>query len=125
MTTYLFAPSPTAPFQFQPTLDGEVYHVVVTWNLFGQRYYVNVMTTSGALVYVAGNRLSASTLAELLRRAGSIRAMELDINPAWVQLAYAGAPGAPLTAGIPGTHRPANQYQQGWTRDFVTVLAAR
>lgn len=50
MTTYLFAPSPTAPFQFQPTLDGEVYHVVVTWNLFGQRYYVNVMTTSGALV---------------------------------------------------------------------------
>ena len=50
--------------------------------------------------------------------------MELDINPAWEQIAVAPSPGAPLTAGIPGQHRPANQYQLGWTRDFVTVLAA-
>jgi hypothetical protein len=29
-----------------------------------------------------------------------------------------------LVAGIPGQNRPGNQYQVGWTRDFVTVLAA-
>jgi hypothetical protein len=48
--------------------------------------------------------------------------MELDINPQWVQLAVAVRPGGPLIAGIPGQHRPANQYLLGWTRDFITVL---
>lgn len=52
MTTYTaFTPTASAPFQFQPTFDGAVYTVIVTWNLFGQRYYVNVYTLSGTLVY--------------------------------------------------------------------------
>lgn len=51
MTTYInFNPSPNEPFQFQPTLDGQVYSVIVTWNLFGQRYYVNIYTLDNALV---------------------------------------------------------------------------
>lgn len=40
-----------APFQFQPTLDNAVYTVTVTWNVFGSRYYVNIKTVQGALVY--------------------------------------------------------------------------
>lgn len=51
MTTFTnFAPSPQTPFQFQPTLDGQAYTVVVTWNLFGQRYYVNIYDLGGVLV---------------------------------------------------------------------------
>lgn len=51
MTTYAFSPSPTAPFQFQPTLDGATYNCVVTWNIFGNRYYVNCYNLSGTLVF--------------------------------------------------------------------------
>jgi hypothetical protein len=80
--------------------------------------------SSGNLIYAGSMSALPSDMANALISAGTVTGMELDINPAWVQLAYAAAPGAPLTAGIPGTHRPANQYQQGWTRDFVTVLAA-
>lgn len=48
MTTLVnFQPSPDAPFQFQPTLDGTVYNVIVTWNPFGLRYYINIYTLSG------------------------------------------------------------------------------
>jgi len=36
-----FTPSVKANFQFQGTLDGAVYAFVCTWNLAGQRYYVN------------------------------------------------------------------------------------
>ena len=52
MTTYIdFVPSQSAPFQFQPTLDGQVYTGIVTWNLFGQRYYLNLYTLGGVLVF--------------------------------------------------------------------------
>ena len=49
--------------------------------------------------------------------------MELDINPEWVQLDAAARPGGPLSAGVPGQHRPATQYLTGWTRDFIAVQA--
>lgn len=51
MTTFFdFAPTSVAPFQFQPTLDGTIYSAIVTWNLFGQRYYLNLYDLSGNLV---------------------------------------------------------------------------
>lgn len=53
MTTYVdFQPSTTAapPFQFQATLDGNQYNVAVTWNAFGQRYYIAVSDLSGNLI---------------------------------------------------------------------------
>lgn len=51
-TTYIdFAPSAYAPFQFQATLDNNVYTVVVTWNLMGQRYYVNVYDLGGGWIF--------------------------------------------------------------------------
>ena len=62
-------------------------------------------------------------LAEALARSGARIAMELNINPEWVQLAVARTPGSSLTAAIPGQVRPASQYLTGWTRDFITVLA--
>jgi hypothetical protein len=60
----------------------------------------------------------------VLARSGARIALELGINPAWVQLDTARRPGGPLTAAVPDQNRPAGQYLMGWTRDFITVLAS-
>lgn len=53
MTTFTtFSPSriTTPPFQFQAVLDGQVYNVSVSWNLFGRRWYVTVLAPDGTRV---------------------------------------------------------------------------
>lgn len=45
-----FQPSATAPFTFNATFDNAAYNVSVTWLYTGQRYYVNIYSTQGALV---------------------------------------------------------------------------
>ena len=43
MTTLInFNPAPTANFQFNPTLDGNDYVAICSWNAYGQRYYVSI-----------------------------------------------------------------------------------
>ncbi len=79
---------------------------------------------SGDLMYAASMSTTPADLADALARAGARIAMELDINPAWVQLDVARRPGGPLRAAVPGQYRPAGQYLAGWTRDFITVLAS-
>jgi len=76
----------------------------------------------GDLEYAASMSASPADLAVALTRAGARVAMELDINPEWVQLDVARRPGGPLRAAIGGQSRPANQFLEGWARDFVTVL---
>ena len=77
----------------------------------------------GDLLYAASMSAVPADLAGALISAGATTAMELDINPYWVQLATAPTPGAPLVAQVPGQNRPADQCQVGWTRDFVAVLS--
>lgn len=51
MTTYTpFVPNPQVAFSFQPVLDGATYNVTVTWNVFGQDYYVNIYDLNGNLI---------------------------------------------------------------------------
>lgn len=80
--------------------------------------------TQGDLLYAGSMSTLPADLADALVSVGAVTAMELDINPEWVQLADAATPGGPLQAGVPHQNRPADQYQVGWTRDFVTVMAA-
>jgi len=80
---------------------------------------------SADLIYAASMSTIPEDLAVALARSGARIAMELDINPEWVQLAVAHTPGGSLRAPIPGQIRPATQYLTGWTRDFVTVLFPR
>lgn len=47
---YTLTPTPNAPFQFSPTLDGNIYNVVVPFLAAGQRYYLNIYTLAGDLV---------------------------------------------------------------------------
>jgi hypothetical protein len=78
---------------------------------------------SGDLLYAGSMSSVPVDLANALISAGAVRAMELDINPEWVQMDTASTPGAPLAVQIPGQNRPADQCQAGWTRDFVAVLS--
>jgi Phosphodiester glycosidase len=78
---------------------------------------------AGDLVYAASMSAVPADLASVLAGRGARIAMELDINPEWVQLDAASKPGGKLTAEVAGQYRPADQYLVGWTRDFFTVLA--
>ncbi len=89
------------------------------------------VTATGALVYVAGPGLNITDLADLLVRAGAIRAMELDINTDWVNLSTyqpslpngqaTPANGTELLPGMTGT--PGRYFQPWWARDFITMSA--
>jgi hypothetical protein len=79
----------------------------------------------GNIVYAASMHALPADLAQALLEVGVTDAMELDINPEWVQLAVADTAGGPLSPGIPAQNRPASQYLTGWTRDFITVTATR
>ena len=79
--------------------------------------------SAGDLLYAASMSTIPADLASALARHGARSAMELDINPAWVQLDTARSPGGPLTAAVLGQVRPASQYLTGWTRDFIAVVA--
>ena len=49
--TYIpFTPSATANFTFQATLDGAIYNVICTWNVFGERYYINIYDSTQNLI---------------------------------------------------------------------------
>jgi hypothetical protein len=79
---------------------------------------------AGDLIYAASMSALPADLATVLAGHGARIAMQLDINPEWVQLDVARTPGGPLTAGIPGQNRPADQYLLGWARDFIAVETA-
>jgi uncharacterized protein YigE (DUF2233 family) len=91
------------------------------------------VTSDGALVYVGGPDLNITDLANLLVRAGAVRAMELDINTYWVNYATfhpstanglaAAANGTDLLplADMPGG--PSRYFVSWWTRDFITMSA--
>jgi hypothetical protein len=86
-------------------------------------------TANGALVYVAGPDLNITDLADVLVRAGAVRAMELDINTDWVNLAtYApstatgaatAANGSDLLPNMVGT--PGRYFESWWSRDFFAM----
>jgi len=87
------------------------------------------VTADGALVYAAGNGLSAVTLAGVLARAGATRAMELDINSTWVDFfSYTpAAPGLPpadlgVTKLLPDMRPSTSDYLTASSRDFVAIF---
>ena len=63
---------------------------------------------SGDLVYAASMSTTPEDLAVALARSGARVAMELDINPEWVQLAVATTPGGALRAPDPRPGPPAH-----------------
>ncbi len=85
------------------------------------------ITADGALVYVGGTGLSIVDLANLLVRAGAVRAMEMDINTDWVNFTHFDlAPGVAATASN-GTlltndeQTYPSRYFAPLSRDFITM----
>lgn len=83
------------------------------------------MAANGDMVYVSGSALSVYTLAKILRAAGAVYGMELDINPAWITfMSFGGGdPANPTATKLWDFDQPADRYFQPSTRDFVTVYA--
>lgn len=80
------------------------------------------ITASGDIVYVSGSALSVATLAHLLKAAGAVNAMELDINPDWVSfMTYSGNAADPAPVKLWDFVQPADRYMQPASRDFVSV----
>lgn len=50
MTVYPFQPNAAQNLVFNPVLDGVTYTATVTWNVFGQRWYLNLTDVNGNLV---------------------------------------------------------------------------
>jgi len=80
------------------------------------------ITATGDIVYVSGSALSVATLAQLLRAAGAVNAMELDINPDWVSfMTYSGSGAKPDPVKLWNFIQPADRYLEPASRDFVSV----
>lgn len=87
------------------------------------------VTKNGAILYAAGPGLSVASLANILKRAGAVRAMEMDINTTWVDYFYFNPPNNGPAAPSNGSKlvydmvRPAQRYFEGTARDFIGVFA--
>ena len=79
----------------------------------------------GSLVFVVGDALSVHTLANIMRDAGAIRAMELDINKSWTNFMSYTHPsaGVALPHMLTADEQPTpTRYLQPSSRDFVAVF---
>lgn len=89
------------------------------------------VTANGALVYVGGPGLNITDLANILVRAGAVRAMELDINTDWVNFSsYRPATSTGLATAANGalllpamTGSTSRYFESWWSRDFITMSA--
>jgi hypothetical protein len=76
----------------------------------------------GNLLYAAANYQTVGSLAAILRHAGAVRAMELDINSFWISFNTYAAPGGLRPAKLLAeTERPASRYLTPEDRDFFAV----
>lgn len=78
----------------------------------------------GNLLYAAADGQTAQSLAQILQRAGAVRAMELDINYEWVTLNFYESWGAASPQKLlPGMTRDPTRYLVPDDRDFFAVYA--
>jgi hypothetical protein len=107
------------------------YNVETSWGAtLGGGYYVwrsgIGITSDGRVIFVYGPELNVRDLASLLRRAGAVTAMELDINPDWMSYEYylhsLRANPTPVNL-LPNQVQPADRYYFPTSRDFTAVYA--
>ena len=78
---------------------------------------------NGNLVYAAAPDQTVGSLAQILVRAGAVRAMELDINSYWVTFITYVRPGAGQPASLlPAMTRTSDRYLTPDDRDFLAVF---
>jgi hypothetical protein len=107
-------------------------NVETSWGAtLGGAYYVwrsgIGVTRDGRVIFAYGPALDVRTLAGLLKRAGCVSAMQLDINPDWMSFMYylpKHHPGDPTPVNLlPNQVQPPDRYYVGANRDFTAVYA--
>jgi Phosphodiester glycosidase len=106
-------------------------NVETSWGAtLGGGYYVwrsgIGVTATGQIVFAYGPALNVRELAELLKRAGAVTAMQLDINPDWTSFMYyvPRHPADPTpVALLPDQVQPADRYYSVSGRDFTAVYS--
>jgi hypothetical protein len=89
------------------------------------------ITKDGAIVYVGGPAMSIRDLANILVRAGAVRALQLDINTGWVQFAAfkgsfdTSSNGANSTSLLSSMPNGSRYFDSWWNRDFFTMNLRR
>ena len=105
-------------------------NVLTSWGAtLGGGYYVwrsgLGITKGGRIIFAYGPALNVKELASLLRRAGAVEALQLDINPEWMSYDYykAGShPDDPTPhALLPTQQGSIYRYYQVYSRDFTVV----
>ncbi len=85
------------------------------------------ITKDGRIIYVYGQALDAQDLALLLQRAGAVKGMQLDINPAWMKFdlyTTHGNTAQPSAVPLLSAQQPSvYSYLTPSTRDFTAVYA--
>jgi hypothetical protein len=77
----------------------------------------------GNLIYVAAPAQTAASLAQILIQLGSVRAMQLDINPEWPIFVTYGGPGAVApTLIVPNPNQISNRFLYSSTKDFFALF---
>jgi hypothetical protein len=83
------------------------------------------ISSSGQLLWAAGEQLLPAELAAALIGAGAVRALELDINPNWVAgylyVHHSGGPSA--VPVVPGQLGIAGELLEPSSRDFLAIVA--
>lgn len=80
----------------------------------------------GNLLYAAANYQTVESLAKILRRAGAVRALELDINEDWTSFISYRHPGALDPSNLlPEMYRSPERYLVPDERDFFSVSLRR
>ena len=80
----------------------------------------------GSLIYVAAPAQTAQSLALIMSKLHVVRAMELDINPAWpifVTYANRGAKGPSLF--VPNPNQVSTRFLYSSTKDFFAVFSSK
>ncbi len=78
----------------------------------------------GNLIYAAADSQTVTSLAQILRRAGAVNAMQLDINPEWPTLiTYRHQQGLQPVKVVPNYQQPATRYLVPDDRDFFAIYA--
>jgi hypothetical protein len=107
-------------------------NVTTSWGAtLGGGYYVwrsgIGMTAGGRVIFVYGPALNVRELARLLKRAGAVTGLELDINPEWMSFMYYRPkhhPADPAPAVLlPTQNQPADRYYSISGRDFTAVYS--
>jgi hypothetical protein len=107
-------------------------NVISNWGAtLGGGYYVwrsgLGITADGRVIFAYGPALNAQDLADMLKRAGTVEAMQLDINPFWMSYEYYTADQHPADptphALLPTQQQTAYRYYSEYSRDFTAVFS--